>query len=85
MDYKDDLDKMDLSSIETDYDAKRVKETPHQKNVRKALNELKETTESLKENQIMQSKISYMSAKAIYEREQNKTNVVFVPVPRDRM
>lgn len=79
MDYKDDLDRMDLSAVQTSYESKRVTETPFEKSMKKAVRNLAETTERVAEGQVMQSAISYESAKALYEKEQNP-NVVIVPV-----
>lgn len=80
MDYKDDLDCMDLSEIHTDYEAKKEHETHYQRSMKKNLASLGSAVDELKKNQVMQSQISYASAKALYEKEQTPEMVV-VPVP----
>ena len=85
MDYRDDLDQMDLSAISTEYDRKRINETPYEKSMRKAVKSLTDTTEQLRDNQIMHSRLTYESAKALHEKEQGQnSNVVIVPVFMNR-
>lgn len=83
MDYKDDLDRMDLSAVETEYESKKVVETPYQKAVRKSLKKLSEQQDQVMEGQVMQSRIAYTSAKTLYEKEQ-QPSVVVVPVRVNR-